>query len=90
MNARDFDLYAGKPLLKIRQLQPFSPFRYLFLLMPIPFFAWYWANQALHRLELEWLRAHPNHLRSLAQACEVASGGVCEVHARAAGLYAGA
>lgn len=60
---------------------PFSPFRYLFLLLPVPLFCWYWAGEALHKLELDWLRAHPGDSHSLAEICQAGGAGICELHA---------
>lgn len=59
---------------------PFSPFRYLGLLLPIPLFAWYWAGEALHKMELEWLRANPGQAQSLAEVCQTGGAGVCELY----------
>jgi hypothetical protein len=59
---------------------PFSPFRYLWLLLPIPLFCWYWAGEALHKLELDWLRAHPDQARPLAEICQAGSSGICELY----------
>ncbi len=60
---------------------PFSPFRYLGLVLPIPLMAWYWAGEALHKMELDWLRANPGQAQSLAEACQAGGAGVCELYA---------
>lgn len=65
----------------IHKLAPFSPFRYLALLVPIPLLAWYWAGAALHKMELDWLRANPGQTQSLADACQASSAGMCALYA---------
>lgn len=59
---------------------PFSPFRYLYLLLPIPFFCWYWSREALHKLELDWLRTHSEQTLSLVDICQTSNTDACELY----------
>lgn len=57
---------------------PFSPFRYLGLLLPMLLLGWYWAGESLHKLELDWARANPGELRSLAELCGSGANAACD------------
>lgn len=81
LDARNFNFYGRKPSPVMGTPAPFSPFAYLALLLPIPIFAWYWAGQALHKLELQWVRAEPGSLQSLAEACQTQPNALCGMHA---------
>jgi hypothetical protein len=80
-DARRFTLNGRKNGVIMRNPPPFSPFRYLALLLPIPLLCWYWAGEALHRLEIDWVRAHPGQSESLAEACSTAFNAACDLYA---------
>lgn len=79
-DARNFSLYGRKNGVIIRNPPPFSAFRYLAQLLPIPVLCWYWAGEALHRLELAWVRANPNHPQSLAEVCAAGADASCALY----------
>ncbi len=57
---------------------PFSPFRYLGLLLPMLLLGWYWAGESLHKLELDWARANPGESRPLAELCASGASDACD------------
>lgn len=86
MDARDFNLRSATKFVTIRPSVRFSPFQYLFMLMPTVFLAWYWAGQALHRMELEWARK-AGGVRDLAESCQVLAAAPCESYLQIAQLH---
>ena len=79
MDARDFKLWDNSKFVTIRPSGRFSPFQYLFMLVPVPFLAWYWTGQALQRMELGWAREAVDP-RTLEQACQTLSASPCDVY----------
>jgi hypothetical protein len=87
VDAREFSLY--KP--RISGLPPkdmaYGPFKYLSVLMPIAVFGAYWSGEALHRLELQWVREHPGQAHTLADACALTSAAPCDVVSKVSLTY---
>ncbi|QAU33224.1 hypothetical protein [Janthinobacterium sp. 17J80-10] len=83
LDAREVDPRKDYSRSAIHKPVPFSPFRYLALMVPIPLLAWYWAGEALHKLELDWLRSNPGQVHSLADVCQASSAGMCALYAPA-------
>ncbi|MBI1891160.1 MAG: hypothetical protein HYS18_10970 [Burkholderiales bacterium] len=82
IDAREFNFYAPRISGLPRKCMDYSPFRYLRLLLPIPFVAWYASGEALHRLETQWVRAHPASKQTFAEACHAMPDASCAVDVR--------
>lgn len=87
IDAREFNFYAPRISGLPRKCMDYSPFRYLRLLLPIPFFAWYISGEALHKLDTQWWRQHPTSTQSLAEACRTTTEASCTIFARVSAAH---
>lgn len=80
MDARDFKLWDSTKYVVIRPPAQFSAWHYLRMLVPLPLLVWYWAGEALHRMELAWARSSGAELQPLEQACRTLAGAPCDAY----------
>ncbi|CAN5402068.1 hypothetical protein BH11PSE11_BH11PSE11_14750 [soil metagenome] len=80
MDAREVNLYAGRPLFIIRKPKPFSVVSFLGQVGFIAFMVWFWGGEALHKMELQWAQSNSGNSQALADFCKAAAAAPCDVY----------